>query len=399
MKKILFLMLFIISILSFSNPLSLIFKDAIVNFEEMKPGQHKLSEDENVLWVEGSKSWNIKENKYNFSFNIIDLNEFTDEIKEIEDNIYEVKDSNKILFYNSSFGKWAITDKKNISFITNSKYLTVDSDENVLVATYKNASWNVVYELYPDGRFTKNVEILNVDDLKNSKVYLINDYLQENIQNFSLMTRNIATESKSYDFQENIVQNIYTLDLGILDINSEKAVINIDSRKIVLFEDYLEIPLSYSVQNTNPYITRYIENTKENGLGIEIPKGKLWINEEFDDKIVPLNKLEISSHSIGESIILNMGKSWNFNYSNNIISNVKINDETIMTQRKIELSNLSNDYKWILISEKTANILLDDFSINGDYDTLIDDSKKGEINLKVKMKPNSNISLNIIYIK
>jgi hypothetical protein len=70
-----------------------------------------------------------------------------------------------------------------------------------------------------------------------------------------------------------------------------------------------------------------------------------------------------------------------------------------MTQRKIELSNLSNDYKWILISEKTANILLDDFSINGDYDTLIDDSKKGEINLKVKMKPNSNISLNIIYKK
>jgi hypothetical protein len=338
-------------------------------------------------------------NKYNFSFNIIDLNEFTDEIKEIEDNIYEVKDSNKILFYNSSFGKWAITDKKNISFITNSKYLTVDSDENVLVATYKNASWNVVYELYPDGRFTKNVEILNVDNLKNSKVYLINDYLQENIQNFSLMTRNIATESKSYDFQENIVQNIYTLDLGILDINSEKAVINIDSRKIVLFEDYLEIPLSYSVQNTNPYITRYIENTKENGLGIEIPQGKLWINEEFDDKIVPLNKLEISSYSIGESIILNMGKNWNFNYSNNIISSVKINDETIMTQRKIELSNLSNDYKWILISEKTANILLDDFSINGDYDTLIDDSKKGEINLKVKMKPNSNISLNIIYKK
>jgi hypothetical protein len=399
MKRIVFLTILTISIISFSNPLSLIFKDAIVNFEEMKPGQHILSEDENILWVEGSESWSIKANKYNFSFNIIDLNQFTGEIKEIEDNIYEVIDSNKILFYNSNFGKWATTDRKNLAFITNSKYLTIDSKNNVLVATYKNASWNMVYELYPDGRFTKNVEILNANTLRNSKVYLINDYLQENIQNFSLMTRNIASESKSYDFQENIVQNIYTLDLGILDINSEKSVINIDSRKIILFEDYLEIPLSYSVQNTNPYVTRYIENTKENGLGIEIPKGKLWINEEFDDKIVPLNKLTIESHSIGESIILNMEKSWDFNYSNHIISDVKINDETRMIQRKIKLSNLSNNYKWVMISEKSANVQLDDYSVNDDYDTLINDSKKGEVNIKIKMNPNSNMSLDLIYKK
>lgn len=399
MKKLTFLMVLTISFLAFSNPLSLIFKDAIVNFEEMKPGDHIMSEDENILWVEGSEKWSIKTNKYNFSFNLVDLDQFTGEIKEVEDNIFEVVDSNKILFYNSNLGKWATTDKKNFPFIKNSKHLSIYAKQNVLVATYKKASWSMIYELYPDGKFTKNVEISGAETLENSRVYLINDYLQENIQNFSLMTRNIAAESKSYDFQEDIVQNIYTLDLGNLDINSDKSVINIDTRKILLFEDYLEIPLPYTTQNANPYIIRHIENTKENGLGIEIPQGKLWINEKFDNETVPLNKINIDSYSIGESIVLNMDKSWNFYYSNNIISDVKINNETRMTQRNINLTNHSDDYKWVLISEKSANIQLDDYSVNDDYDTLINDSKKGEINIKIKMNPNSSISVDLIYKK
>ncbi len=399
MKKLSFLLIMMISIVAFTNPLSLIFKDAMVNFVEMEPGIHELKANQNILWVEGSESWSIKKNNYNFNFQIVSLEDINSEIKEIDDNIFEIVGENKILFHYQKLGKWTLTDKENLKFINGVKSLHINSKKNVYVAIYNQASWEMIYELNPDGKFSKNIEILNAANESKSRTYIINDYLRENIQEFSMMTRNMASESKSYSFEENIVQDIYTLFLGNISLNSEKTIINIDKKDVKLFEDYLRIPLSSSTKNSNPYIIRYIENTKENGLGIEIPAGELWINEKFDNKIVPLNKININSYSIGEKITLNLDRSWNFNYSNTTISDVKVNDEVRMIQRHIKLNNYSEDFKWVIIEEISSNIELDDFSTNDDYDTLINDSKKGQINIKIKLEPNSSLNLNLIYKK
>ncbi|MGM0640752.1 MAG: hypothetical protein ACQESN_04950 [Thermotogota bacterium] len=399
MKKLLILLIMIISSIGLTNPLSLIFKDAMVNFVEMEPGIHELEENQNILWVEGSDSWSIKKNNYNFNFQIISLEEVNSEIKEIDDNVFEIVGKNQILFYYSKLGKWALTSKENLRYIKGVKSLHINSKTSVYVATYKQASWKMIYELNPDGKFSKNIEILNTVNENKSRTYIINDYLRENIQEFSMMTRNLATESKSLSIEENIIQDVYTLFLGNLKLEAEKTIINIENKKIKLYEDYLQIPLNSSAKNANPYIIRYILNTKDNGIGIEIPAGELWINQKFDNKVVPLSKIKIDSYSIGEKISLKLDKSWNFNYSNTSISDVKVNDDVRMIQRNIKLNNNSEEFKWVKIQEISSNLQLEDFSTNDDYDTLINDSKKGLIDIKIKLKPNSSINLNIIYKK
>lgn len=397
MKKMSILFILLFSLVTFSNPLTLIFKDAVVNFVEMTPGSHELKEGQNVLWVEGSSSWKIKNNNYNFNFQIASLENIDNEIKEIDDNIFEIIGKNEILFYYSKLGKWAITDKSNLKYLVGGKTLEISSQSSVYVALYNNASWKMIYELYPDGKFSKNIEINNASNEVESNIYVVNDYLEQNIQQFSFMTRNLATEAKSTGFEENIINELYTLFIGKMKLDSEKHVLNIDYKKIISFEDYLKIPLSYSAKNQNPYKIRYIENTKNNGLGIEIPAGELWINESFDNNIIPLKKINIQSYSIGEKLSLNLDRSWNFNYSNNTVSDKKVNDEIRITQKNIILNNNSNDYKWVMIEESGPNVILEDLTTNDDYDTLINDSSKDNINIKIKLKPNTSINLNIIY--
>src|SRR6056297_3226898 len=121
MKKLSFLLIMMISIVAFTNPLSLIFKDAMVNFVEMEPGIHELKANQNILWVEGSESWSIKKNNYNFNFQIVSLEDINSEIKEIDDNIFEIVGENKILFHYQKLGKWTLTDKENLKFINGVK--------------------------------------------------------------------------------------------------------------------------------------------------------------------------------------------------------------------------------------------------------------------------------------
>ncbi|BBE31972.1 hypothetical protein OSSY52_21130 [Tepiditoga spiralis] len=377
-KGIIFFVLLVSTILLSKN-YTFFFKDCVINYIEFSGNEFEIPSDQEIFWISNVQNWQIKNknNDYSFSFKIINLDDYKDYYMEkIEDNIFSLKSTQIIIFYNNQLNRWCETNKSNLKYLSKKESIVFDKDIKGWIGLKSKGTWDFIYEMYNDGTFNKNIE-LNGSILGESNVYLINQKLNTSINSSERLMRSLNSVPKIY-------QDVFTLNIGMLNTKNKINYINLKSYDILSFSDDYIINLN-NVQ-TSAEIIRTIENTDYNGMGIDIVNGKILIHEIFDDKSFAIKKVLINNFSNGENIKIDLGKSWNIKYKLNKTKDTFISSSrTRFIEYTLIINNYSNEEKKISIEMKQPGLEL----INYDNNYFKNNSSIGSIELKGKMKMNS----------
>ncbi|SHE70812.1 hypothetical protein SAMN02745164_00976 [Marinitoga hydrogenitolerans DSM 16785] len=397
MKKIFIFLIVIFSLTIFSNNLFIFKNIGIISQEYPWTDELNISLDpeENLVFIENAEYYKVQiANLENITFKIIgtidDLkNTLSSRVNIINTNPIILKDffnPNYIYFYNNSLKSWCKTDSEKLSILLNNKVLYAKNIKG-LVLTSKPLKWDLFYNLKTNGDLFVTYKIYGkIKDSYNT--FLINE-------NFDLnqpLKDNRLYTSKSFALETSpsipqIVNESAIIDMGeIKTFDGEfSKVIKLGSIKKYEDINYLEINF-YSRSFNNKYLSiiREFENTKENGLGIPLIPGKIYLfskkdNIEYLNKVSNISKTAVNSK--GEFYI---GESWNS------FSNLEILNE-IKTKNYVEKTfkfNVTSPGKTRITITGQAMKLL---NIKGNYINKFENSDK----ISVYINGNQEIVLTI----
>ncbi|KAF2956769.1 hypothetical protein [Marinitoga sp. 38H-ov] len=396
MKKTFVLIVLLIFSFSFANDLSndlFIFKNiGILSLEYPWTDELNLNlkSDENIIFVENADYYTVNlgslENiKYKIVGNYEDLKEtLSNYIVTISSNPLILRDSlnpTYIYFYNNFLGLWCKTESDYLKEILNNKVFYAKNIKG-LVQISKPISWDLFYNLKENGDLFVTYNINGVLDEKYN-VYLIDEIINE----IHVQERTLKSMSINADYIPEIINESAVIKFGeITPFNGVYSKV-IKLGTIKKYEDinYLNINFySSSFENRYLSIIREFENTKDNGLGIPIINGKLYLftkkdNKEFINKVSNLPKTNINS-----KVEINLGQSWNSTADLNILRDNRTNE---FVDRTFDININSSEKTKIVISGQAMKLL----SIKGNYLSKIENSDKITIYVQGKQKLEVNI--------
>lgn len=397
-KKVLVLVLFVtLSVISLTQTYTFLFRDAQLHYVTTDQTTFQVPEGFEVLWVTGVNSWSLEKTYQQFSFKIVSLEDFKNKtIQQIDENIFKIDGTNDILFYNSQINHWCTTNEKNKDKIKASVKIVLEKTKNktATIALQAPGTWKIVYEMKKDGTFKKNIEI-NGKAVGTTNLYLVNEYLNLSPRDYVETTKALSTLrlGQGTDFQtiaqEAILTQTYTIFLGNIKFVSDIMNFSISENKVLSYEDrnVITFNLYTNIQDfTKTRLVRYFENTKHNGLGIDLPYGEVWIYEQYDDKNFPIKKTNIYDTPIDDIVKIDLGESWDVQYKFEKLSDVEVKTaDTRIIDFLITIKNFSDKIKVVQISAAAPNLEIDQMKIDGGYRGVKDNSQKGKIDLSFEL--------------
>ncbi|HOB16835.1 MAG TPA: hypothetical protein PK894_05830 [Defluviitoga sp.] len=397
-KKVLVLVLFVtLSVISLTQTYTFLFRDAQLHYVTTDQTTFQVPEGFEVLWVTGVNSWSLEKTYQQFSFKIVSLEDFKNKtIQQIDENIFKIDGTNDILFYNSQINHWCTTNEKNKDKIKASVKIVLEKTKNktATIALQAPGTWKIVYEMKKDGTFKKNIEI-NGKAVGTTNLYLVNEYLNLSPRDYVETTKALSTLrlGQGTDFQtiaqEAILTQTYTISLGNIKFVSDIMNFSISENKVLSYEDrnVITFNLYTNIQDfTKTRLVRYFENTKHNGLGIDLPYGEVWIYEQYDDKNFPIKKTNIYDTPIDDIVKIDLGESWDVQYKFEKLSDVEVKTaDTRIIDFLITIKNFSDKIKVVQISAAAPNLEIDQMKIDGGYRGVKDNSQKGKIDLSFEL--------------
>jgi len=380
-----------LSITILSENYTFIFKDVQLFYTVSNETSLLVPDGFDVLWVSGVDSWELKKVYQHFPFKITSLEDYTQKsIEAIDEDVYKIVGTNEILFFNPQLNRWCVTDEVNKDKIQPTTQILLKNPKNAVIALRGEGSWEVIYEMKSDGTFNKNVQFNGVP-VGQTNLYLVNEYLnlspRDYIESTKLLssTRMAGEDDFGMVAQEAILSQTYTMNLGKINFQNTLMNIRISQNDILSYEDrnVINFSLYSNIPNyTKTQIIRHIENTKYNGLGIELPSGEVWIHEEFDNESFPIKLAYINDTPVGDTLKINLGESWDVQYKIEKLSDVEVKSaNSRIVDFLISVKNFSKDRQIVNLSMSTPNIEIDEMQIEGNYQNLKNNSEKGKIDI------------------
>ncbi|PNR97367.1 hypothetical protein X928_10150 [Petrotoga miotherma DSM 10691] len=393
MKKmyVFFMLIVFLSITVLSENYTFIFKDVQLFYTVSNETSFLVPEGFDVLWISGVDSWELKKVYQHFPFKITSLEDYTQKsIEAIDEDIYKIVGTNEILFFNPQLNRWCVTDEKNKDKIQPPTQILLKNPKNAVIALKGEGSWEIIYEMKNDGTFSKNVQINGVP-VGQTNLYLVNEYLnlspRDYLESTKLLSNTRMASEDDFEIvaQEAILSQTYTMNLGRVNFQNSLMNVRISQNDILSYEDRNVINFSLYTNITNytkTEIIRHVENTKYNGLGIELPSGKVWIHEEFDSESFPIKLAYINDTPVGDTFKINLGESWDVQYKIEKLSDVEVKSaNSRIVNLLISVKNFSKDKQIVNLSMSTPNIEIDEMQIEGNYQNLKNNSEKGKIDI------------------
>jgi hypothetical protein len=391
-KMFIFLMLIVfLSMTALSENYTFIFKDVQLFYNVSNETSFLVPDGFDVLWISGVDSWELKKVYQHFPFKIASLEDYTQKsIEVIDENVYKIIGTNEILFYNPQLNHWCVTDEKNKDKIQPTTQILLKNPKSAVIALRGEGSWEVIYEMKSDGTFNKNVQFNGVP-VGQTNLYLVNEYLnlssRDYIESTKLLssTRMVNEDDFGMVAKEAILSQTYTMNLGKVNFQntlmnvriSQNDILSYQDRNVVNFSLYSNIP-----NYTKTQIIRHIENTKYNGLGIELPSGEVWIHEEFDNESFPIKLAYINDTPVGDTLKINLGESWDVQYKIEKLSDVEVKSaNSRIVDFLITVKNFSYDRQIVNLSMFEPNIEIEEMQVEGNYQNLKNNSEKGKIDI------------------
>lgn len=174
-------------------------------------------------------------------------------------------------------------------------------------------------------------------------------------------------------------------DLKYKEFGKTKLTTNIFSRSVVPinFDSIIEI-----------------ENTKENGLGISLPKGLIRVFKEDKDNIEQfIGESEINNISTNDKFSLKIGKLFDIKGEYKII-NHETNTSHMYHEKEIKLSNRSNqkiDLKIEDLIQQGNNKVISTNTCEKEKKCIIKDIAKNYREINISLLPNEEYVFNVTY--
>jgi len=393
MKKmyVFFMLIVCLSIMVLSENYTFFFKDAQLFYMVSNETSFFVPDGFDVLFVNGVDSWELKKVYQPFPFKIVSLDKYAQTtIEAIDEGIYKIVGTNEILFYDSQLKQWCITDEENKGKIKPTTQILLKNPRNSVIALRADGSWKVIYEMKNDGTFNKNVQISGIP-VGPTNLYLVNESLNLSPRDYIESTKLLSTTRMNggNDFgmvlSEAILSQTYTMNLGKINFQNSLMNVTISQNDILSYEDrnVINFSLYSNIPNyKNTQIIRHVENTKYNGLGIELPSGEVWIHEEFDRESFPIKLAYINDTPVGDMLKINLGESWDIQYKIEKLSDVEVKSaNSRIVDFLITVQNFSKDKQIVNLSMSAPNIEIDKMQIEGNYQSLKNNSEKGKIDI------------------
>ena len=391
-KMFIFLMLIVfLSMTALSENYTFIFKDVQLFYNVSNETSFLVPDGFDVLWISGVDSWELKKVYQHFPFKIASLEDYTQKsIEAIDENVYKIIGTNEILFYNPQLNHWGVTDEKNKDKIQPTTQILLKNPKSAVIALRGEGSWEVIYEMKSDGTFNKNVQFNGVP-VGQTNLYLVNEYLnlssRDYIESTKLLssTRMVNEDDFGMVAKEAILSQTYTMNLGKVNFQNTLMNVRISQNDILSYQDRNVINFSLYTNITNytkTQIIRHVENTKYNGLGIELPSGEVWIHEEFDNESFPIKLAYINDTPVGDTLKINLGESWDVQYKIEKLSDVEVKSaNSRIVDFLITVKNFSYDRQIVNLSMFEPNIEIEEMQVEGNYQNLKNNSEKGKIDI------------------
>jgi len=393
MKKVyvFFMLIVFLCITVLSENYTFVFKDVQLFYTVSNETSFLVPDGFDVLCISGVDSWELQKVYQNFPFKIVSLDDFTQKsIEAIDEGVYKIIGTKEILFYNPQLSQWCVTDEKNKDKIQPSTQILLRNPKNSVIALRARGSWEVIYEMKSDGTFNKNVQIKGIP-VGPTNLYLVNEYLNlspvDYVESTKLLsyTRVASMDDFGIVAKEAIVSQTYTMNLGKINFQNTLMNVRISQNDILSYEDrnVINFSLYSNIPNyTKTQIIRHIENTKYNGLGIELPSGEVWIHEEFDSESFPIKLAYIEDTPVDDSLKINLGESWDVQYKIEKMSDVEVKSQNSrIVDFLITVQNYSKDRQIVNLSMSSPNIEIDKMQIEGNYQNFKNNSEKGKIDI------------------
>lgn len=143
-----------------------------------------------------------------------------------------------------------------------------------------------------------------------------------------------------------------------------------------------------------------IENTKENGLGLSLPKGIIRVFKEDKDNIEQfIGESEINNISNKDTFSINIGKLYDIKGEYKVISH-ETNTNHMYHEKEIKLINRSNDKIDLKIEDfiqQGNNKFISTNTCEKDKKCIIKDISKNYREIKIMLQPNEEYVFNISY--
>lgn len=371
-KYVIFILICIISLLSFSDDLFIFRNTGIISKDYPWTDEIKipLDKNENVVFIENADFYKISlSNLDDINFKIIgdsdDLkNALGSRITMVNSNPIILKDVlnlNYIYFFNSYLNLWCRTDAINLDSLLNHKLLYAKNVKGKVMLS-KPLSWDLFYSLKNNSDLYVTYTISgNIKTTYNTILIDENFNISNKSNNDLGYTKSMTFESAQYVPQ--IENESALINLGeIKPFNGEfSKVIKLGTIKNYEDINFLNINFySNSFENKYLNIIREFENTKENGLGIPLIKGNIYIftkkeNKEFIQKVATFSKT--NENEIGK---INLGQSWNSTAKLKVLNETRTKN---YIDKTFNINVKGNGKTEIEISGQSLNLL----SIKGNY--------------------------------
>ncbi|GAB6189204.1 hypothetical protein JCM30566_09430 [Marinitoga arctica] len=381
MKKLVTFIILILSILLFSNNLFLFKNIGLISKDYVWTNELKipLRADENVIFVENAEYYKIEfENLENVNFKFIGTNDDLRNILSSRVNIINLnplilKDAltpNFIYYYDNYLKVWWRTDLINLNTLMNNKILYAKNIKGMVIIS-KPLKWDFFYDLKSNGDLFITYKINGkIDEPYN--VTLIDEAfnISNNNQSKDIYTKTLALEAAPY--APIIVNESAIINFGeILPFDGEfSKVIKLGTIKNYEDINYLNFSFySNSFENKYLEIIREFENTKNNGLGIPLIKGKIHIFTKKDNKEFIQKVSTISKTNENETTEIFLGQSWNSTADLQIVNELRTKD---YIDRTFKITIKSSGKAKIVINGGAMKLL----SVKGNYLKKIENSDK-----------------------
>jgi hypothetical protein len=373
-KYVIFILICILSLLSFSDDLFIFRNTGIISKDYPWTDEVKipLEKNENVVFIENADFYKISLSNLNdINFKIIgnsnDLkNSVGSRITMINSNPIILKDVlnlNYIYFFNSYLNLWCRTESTNLDSLLNHKLLYAKNVKGEVMLS-KPLSWDLFYSLKDNGDLYVTYTI-NGNIKASYNTILIDETFNLNnsnkLNNDLGYTKSMAFESVQYVPQ--IENDSAIINFGeIKPFNGEfSKVIKLGTIKNYEDINFLNINFySNSFDNRYLNIIREFENTKENGIGVPLIKGNIYIftkkeNKEFIQKVATLSKANEN-----ETAEIFLGQSWNSTAKLKVLNETRTKN---YIDKTFNINVKGNGKTEIEISGQSLNLL----NIKGNY--------------------------------
>ncbi len=180
------------------------------------------------------------------------------------------------------------------------------------------------------------------------------------------------------------------------------SFINKDNLK---FKEFAQTKLTTNIFNRNVVPITFdsmieIENTKENGLGLSLPKGLIRVFKEDKDNIEQfVGESEINNISTNDKFSLNIGKLFDIKGEYKVISQ-ETNTNHMYHEKEIKLTNRSKekiDIKIDDLIQQGNNKVISTNTCEKDKKCSIKDIAKNYREISISLLPNEEYVFNITY--